>query len=82
MLEDLEAVDPAGRAAVWRFLSDIELTSTLPARERPVDEAWQLWCRTPVGMAGTVGGLVWLRDQRTSTKSPSETAAAVSAVPA
>ncbi|MFJ8795424.1 GNAT family N-acetyltransferase [Streptomyces sp. NPDC102462] len=41
VLEDLEAVDPAARAAVWRFLFDIDLTSTLLARGRPVDEGWQ-----------------------------------------
>jgi predicted acetyltransferase len=41
VLQDLEALDPAAHAAVWRFLFDIDLTSTLEARGRPVDEAWQ-----------------------------------------
>ncbi|MGW3950522.1 GNAT family N-acetyltransferase [Streptomyces sp. NPDC004752] len=41
VLEDLEALDVAARAAVWRFLFDIDLTSTLRLRGRPVDEAWQ-----------------------------------------
>ena len=38
---DLEALDPAAYAALWRFLFDIDLTTTLRARGRPVDEAWQ-----------------------------------------
>ncbi|MFJ3229688.1 GNAT family N-acetyltransferase [Streptomyces sp. NPDC086787] len=41
VLEDLEAVDPAAHAAVWRFLFGIDLTSTVDARRRPVDEPWQ-----------------------------------------
>ncbi|WP_406837268.1 GNAT family N-acetyltransferase [Streptomyces sp. AHU1] len=38
---DLEGLDPAARAALWRFLFDIDLTSTLRTRARPVDDAWQ-----------------------------------------
>ncbi|MFI0962132.1 GNAT family N-acetyltransferase [Streptomyces sp. NPDC021080] len=38
---DLEGLDPAVRAALWRFLFDIDLTSTLRTRGRPVDEGWQ-----------------------------------------
>ncbi|WP_037618835.1 GNAT family N-acetyltransferase [Streptomyces aureus] len=38
---DLEGLDPAARAALWRFLFDIDLTSTLRTRSRPVDDAWQ-----------------------------------------
>ncbi|MFF4750044.1 GNAT family N-acetyltransferase [Streptomyces sp. NPDC002514] len=41
VLEDLETLDPAAHAAVWRFLFDIDLTSTLVARGRPLDEGWQ-----------------------------------------
>jgi predicted acetyltransferase len=41
VLEELEALDPATHAALWRFLFGIDLTSTLVARGRPVDEAWQ-----------------------------------------
>ena len=40
-LRDLEAVDPAAYAALWRFLFDIDLTSTLKLHNRPVDDAWQ-----------------------------------------
>jgi predicted acetyltransferase len=40
-LRDLEAVDPAAYAALWRFLFDIDLTSTLRTYNRPVDDAWQ-----------------------------------------
>lgn len=41
VLRDLEGVDPVVRAALWRFLFDIDLTSTLVARGRPVDDGWQ-----------------------------------------
>ncbi|MGQ4348239.1 GNAT family N-acetyltransferase [Streptomyces sp. SAS_275] len=40
-LEDLEGTDAPARAALWRFLSDIDLTTTLRTRGRPVDEDWQ-----------------------------------------
>ncbi|WP_405887771.1 GNAT family N-acetyltransferase [Streptomyces sp. NBC_01136] len=40
-LDQLEALDPATHAALWRFLFEIDLTSTLHALGRPVDEAWQ-----------------------------------------
>ncbi|MEV7446257.1 GNAT family N-acetyltransferase [Streptomyces sp. NPDC091204] len=41
VLRDLEARDPAAYAALWRFLFEIDLTSTLMAQNRPVDDAWQ-----------------------------------------
>lgn len=41
VLEDMEALDPAAHAAVWRFLFGIDLTSVIDARRRPVDEPWQ-----------------------------------------
>jgi predicted acetyltransferase len=37
----VEGVDVPTRAALWRFLFGIDLTSTLVAPRRPVDEAWQ-----------------------------------------
>ncbi|MFE7842685.1 GNAT family N-acetyltransferase [Streptomyces sp. NPDC057474] len=37
-LSALEAVDPAGRAALWRFLFDIDLTGCIIAHRLPVDE--------------------------------------------
>jgi predicted acetyltransferase len=40
-LRDLQGLDPATEAALWRFLFGIDLTSTVVARSRPVDEAWQ-----------------------------------------
>jgi predicted acetyltransferase len=40
-LQELYGLDPAAQAALWRFLYDIDLTSTLVVRGRPVDEAWQ-----------------------------------------
>lgn len=41
LLRDTEALDPAAQAALWRFLFDIDLTSTVKAYGRPLDEAWQ-----------------------------------------
>ncbi|CAM5388703.1 hypothetical protein SGLAM104S_06173 [Streptomyces glaucescens] len=41
ILEELAAPDPAVDAALWRFLFGIDLTSTLVARGRPVDDTWQ-----------------------------------------
>ncbi|WP_406398595.1 GNAT family N-acetyltransferase [Streptomyces uncialis] len=40
-LRDLEALDPGSYAALWRFLFNIDLMSTLVVRNRPVDDAWQ-----------------------------------------
>ncbi|MEU3552535.1 GNAT family N-acetyltransferase [Streptomyces longwoodensis] len=41
LLKDLAGVDPAARAALWRFLFDLDLTSSLKTRGRPLDEDWQ-----------------------------------------
>ncbi|MEU1037234.1 GNAT family N-acetyltransferase [Streptomyces sp. NPDC005907] len=41
VLEDLEGLDPVVRAALWRFLFGVDLTTTLRTRGRPVDEGWQ-----------------------------------------
>ncbi|MBM7167945.1 GNAT family N-acetyltransferase [Streptomyces sp. G44] len=38
-VRDIEALDPAAYAALWRFLFDIDLTSSVTARSRPVDDA-------------------------------------------
>ncbi|MFI5754693.1 GNAT family N-acetyltransferase [Streptomyces sp. NPDC051569] len=40
-LQDLYALDPVAYASLWRFLFDIDLTSTLRARNRPVDDPFQ-----------------------------------------
>ncbi|MFD4632896.1 GNAT family N-acetyltransferase [Streptomyces sp. NPDC058284] len=41
-LRDLEALDPAANAALWRFLFGIDLTTSVVVRNRPVDDAL-LW---------------------------------------
>src|SRR3954453_3769894 len=41
LAQDVEALDPAAHASLWRFLCDIDLTATVATRGRPVDEAWQ-----------------------------------------
>ncbi|MEV5975594.1 GNAT family N-acetyltransferase [Streptomyces sp. NPDC052114] len=38
LVRDIEALDPAAYAALWRFLFGIDLTSTVVARSRPVDD--------------------------------------------
>ncbi|MFC7305526.1 GNAT family N-acetyltransferase [Streptomyces monticola] len=40
ILRDLEALDPAAYGALWQFLFDIDLTSTVKVRNRPADDAW------------------------------------------
>ncbi|MCT9087612.1 GNAT family N-acetyltransferase [Streptomyces sp. ASQP_92] len=40
-LQDLEAVDPAAAAALWRYLFGLDLTNTLKVRSRPVDDLFQ-----------------------------------------
>ncbi|WP_371671540.1 GNAT family N-acetyltransferase [Streptomyces sp. NBC_00289] len=39
--QDVDALDPAAHAALWRFLFDVDLTSAIDIRRRPVDEPWQ-----------------------------------------
>ncbi|MFD8420224.1 GNAT family N-acetyltransferase [Streptomyces sp. NPDC059466] len=41
VLDELQALDPAADAALWRLLFDLDLTTTLRTRGRPVDESWQ-----------------------------------------
>ncbi|MET8070533.1 GNAT family N-acetyltransferase [Streptomyces sp. NPDC005271] len=41
LLRDLEALDPASYAALWRFLFDLDLTSAIRTGGRPVDDPWQ-----------------------------------------
>lgn len=38
-VNDLAALDPAAYAALWRFVFEIDLTSTVEARNRPADDA-------------------------------------------
>ncbi|MEU8518121.1 GNAT family N-acetyltransferase [Streptomyces sp. NBC_01216] len=41
LVRDLEALDPAAEAALWRFLCSVDLTSKVRIHSRPVDDAWQ-----------------------------------------
>ncbi|MCT4352671.1 GNAT family N-acetyltransferase [Streptomyces sp. Je 1-79] len=41
LVKDLEALDPAAEAALWRFLCSIDLTSSVRIHSRPVDDGWQ-----------------------------------------
>uniref|UniRef100_A0AAU2V962 GNAT family N-acetyltransferase n=1 Tax=Streptomyces sp. NBC_00003 TaxID=2903608 RepID=A0AAU2V962_9ACTN len=40
-VHDLEAVDPAVSAALWRYLFGIDLTSTVKVKDRPADDPFQ-----------------------------------------
>lgn len=40
LLRDLEALDPASYAALWRYLFGLDLMPVLSVRDRPVDDAW------------------------------------------
>ncbi|MGA5097950.1 GNAT family N-acetyltransferase [Streptomyces lavendulocolor] len=40
-LRHMGALDPAAYAAVWRFLCEIDLTSSVQVQNRPVDDPWQ-----------------------------------------
>ncbi|MFG2571355.1 GNAT family N-acetyltransferase [Streptomyces sp. NPDC048481] len=40
-VQDLAGVDALSRAALWRFLFGIDLTTSLRLRGRPVDEGWR-----------------------------------------
>lgn len=40
-VHDLEAVDPAVSAALWRYLFGIDLTTTLKVKSRPIDDPFQ-----------------------------------------
>ncbi|MDT9699673.1 GNAT family N-acetyltransferase [Streptomyces sp. P17] len=40
-LRELAGVDAVAQAALWRFLFDIDLTTTLKVSWRPMDDAWQ-----------------------------------------
>lgn len=41
VVQDVDALDPAAHAALWRFLFGIDLTSKVDTRRRPLDEPWQ-----------------------------------------
>ncbi|OIJ90276.1 GNAT family N-acetyltransferase [Streptomyces colonosanans] len=41
IVQDLEGLDAAACAALWRFVLDIDLTSRVIAHGRPMDDAWQ-----------------------------------------
>ncbi|QKW06471.1 GNAT family N-acetyltransferase [Streptomyces sp. NA04227] len=47
VLRQLEAVDPAAHAALWRFLFGIDLTSSVSARNLPLDEPVQFLASDP-----------------------------------
>jgi predicted acetyltransferase len=38
VLRDLQALDPAAYSALWRFVTDLDLTTALEVRHRPVDD--------------------------------------------
>ncbi|GAA2597066.1 GNAT family N-acetyltransferase [Streptomyces axinellae] len=47
LLRELNAVDPAAHAALWRFLFGIDLTTSIEAGGRPLDDPWLHWVSDP-----------------------------------
>jgi predicted acetyltransferase len=61
LLRELDAVDPAAHAALWRFLFGIDLTTSVEAEERPVDDPWLHWVSDPRRCATRWGDTLYLR---------------------
>ncbi|MBO8191683.1 GNAT family N-acetyltransferase [Streptomyces oryzae] len=60
-LRELEALDPAGYAALWRFLWDIDLTTSIVAGDRPLDDPWLHLVNDPRRCGTAVGDSLYLR---------------------
>ncbi|UNZ19329.1 GNAT family N-acetyltransferase [Streptomyces sp. 891-h] len=60
-LRELEALDPAGYAALWRFLWGIDLTTWIVAENRPLDDPWLHLVDDPRRCGTTVGDSLYLR---------------------
>lgn len=61
LLRDLNAVDPAAHAALWRFLFGIDLTTSIEAGGRPVDDPWLHWVSDPRRCATRWADTLYLR---------------------
>ncbi|MGP3991114.1 GNAT family N-acetyltransferase [Streptomyces sp. 3N207] len=60
-LRELEALDPAGYAALWRFLWGIDLTTSIVAENRPLDDPWLHLVSDPRRCGTAVGDSLYLR---------------------
>ncbi|SEU46063.1 GNAT family N-acetyltransferase [Nonomuraea wenchangensis] len=60
-LHELEAADPAAYALLWRHLLDRDLTDTLRAGSRPVDDPLQALLADPRQLRATYGDELWVR---------------------
>ncbi|MFC9547857.1 GNAT family N-acetyltransferase [Streptomyces sp. NPDC056956] len=61
VLRHMAALDPAADAALWRFLFDVDLTSTLVVHNRPVDDAWQYLVSDPRRCLPTLRDSLYVR---------------------
>ncbi|MGP3978439.1 GNAT family N-acetyltransferase [Streptomyces sp. 8N114] len=60
-LRELEALDPAGYAALWQFLWGIDLTTAIVAENRPLDDPWLHLVNDPRRCGTAVGDSLYLR---------------------
>jgi predicted acetyltransferase len=60
-LQDLVALDPAARAALWRFVIDTDLSSHTVAHRRPVDDPLPAMLEDPAAARPREGGALYLR---------------------
>lgn len=60
-VRELEWRDPAGAAAAWRYLLDVDLIATVKARNRPVDEPLLQLLANPRGARPVVGDALYVR---------------------
>jgi predicted acetyltransferase len=60
-LQDLVALDPAARAALWRFVIDTDLSSHTVAPRRPVDDPLPAMLADPAAARPRDGGALYLR---------------------
>jgi predicted acetyltransferase len=60
-LQDLVALDPAARAALWRFVIDTDLSSHTVASRRPVDDPLPAMLADPAAARPRDGGALYLR---------------------
>jgi predicted acetyltransferase len=60
-VQDLVALDPAARAALWRFVIDTDLSSHTVASRRPVDDPLPAMLEDPAAARPREGGSLYLR---------------------
>jgi predicted acetyltransferase len=60
-ITELLAETPAAHAALWRFLTTIDLVRTVKYGQGPVDDPLPHLVSNPDGLVGSAGGSLWVR---------------------